>query len=94
VIRLGWKYRSCGMVLRTLRTRLFRVSDRDVGRISITTTSTGTRARVPSPPSCRPVLTSSNLEPAGASSSGGSRALVSKASAVAVHLLGEPFGRY
>jgi hypothetical protein len=29
VIRLGWKYGSCGMVLRTLRTRLFRVSDRE-----------------------------------------------------------------
>ena len=28
MIKLGWKYGSCGMVLRTLRTRLFHASDR------------------------------------------------------------------
>ena len=29
MMRLGWKYESLGMILRTLRTRLFRVSDHE-----------------------------------------------------------------
>ena len=94
MIRLGWKYRSCGMVLRTLRTRLFRVSDRERWKdlhnhdVDWDAHTRAIAALVP------PGSTSSNLEPAGASSSAGCRALVSKASAAAVHLLGEPFGRY